>query len=667
MKRKAIYCMGVYICMIRLFFGAVIPCHAAEIGTGAFPVSEERPTVTSVSISPGTVVVSKNATCAFTASVSGENNYSKEVAWSVSGQTSGNTFIDGNGVLNVASDETASSLVVKAVSRQDSNYSATALAYVQASAYHIQLQASPENGGAVYGSGEVKEGGYAVISAVPNDGYTFAGWLLNNNRVSQDARYVVDNIRGDATYVAEFTPVDCRVTVTVNDSNAGTATESRTVKYGESVTLEAFPKEGYQFDSWTENGNTASRSSRMQLDKITGDRSFTAVFKKKEAQNYTITASVTSNNGTITPEGKTTVKEGAALMYTITPKKGYDIRTVYVDGVEIGKTSSFNFSDVGGDHTISADFVEAPAQENTNNRTPDRTNQTVGKDKTDNSDDPQKKPQEEKKPQEDETSNKEDAQKEQSKAEEEKLTGTLAALHISPAEAKRLISEKKDGELLKGALETGDLQVTIRNDLADGGQENFGVSGLEFAAAQLWSEGEKLSMLQGDLPVVIDLHVRDMEGKTSQKIKDAFEEKKPSGMTIGRQFEITMEETKKGEKQKVSALREKIKVVVHVPEPLQMQDRRFCILGLYTDQSGKAEFAQLLDEDENPNTITFSTNRFCSYAIAYMDPEKEEEGRTEEETAQNSRVRNAAAAVIVVMALIVTITGIWYIVGRKKR
>lgn len=635
MRRRGLYRIGVYICMIGMLFLTAFPCHAAEIGTGAFPAAEERPAVTSVSISPGTVVVSKNTTCAFTASVTGENNYSKEVAWSVSGQTSGNTFIDGNGVLNVASDEAASSLVIKAVSKQDSNYSATALAYVQASTYHIQLQASPENGGTVYGSGEVKEGGYVVISATPNDGFTFEGWLLNNNRVSQDSRYIADNIRGDATYVAEFKPIDCRITVNVNDSNAGTATESRTVKYGEGVTLEAFPKDGYQFDSWTENGNTASKNSRMQIDKITGDRTFTAVFKKKEAQNYTITASVSSGGGTVTPEGKTTVKEGTAVMYTITPNKGYAIRTVYVDGVEVGNTASFNFSNVRGDHTISADFVEAPVQENTNTKAPEQADRTGVQEKTDNDDDPQKKPQGE------EALKKEETERED-KPEPEK--------------------EKRTG--------TGDLQINIYNDFADGRQENFGVSGLESAAGQLLSEEEKRLMSQGDLPVAIDFAIRDREGKVSQETKDIFEERKPSGMTIGRYFEITLEKRKKGEeKESVSELAEKIKVVLHVPQPLQAQDREFYILGLHTQKDSGPEFVQLSDEDENPDTITFSTDRFSSYAIAYIDREKEEEeeGKTEREAVQNSRAKNAAGAVIVVMAVIVTATGIWYIAGKRRK
>lgn len=662
MKRKVIYSISVYLCIMQMFLSMAFPCHAAETG-----ISEEegRPAVTSVSISPGTVVVSRNATCTFTASVTGMNQYSREVAWSVSGQTSGNTFIDGNGVLNVAPDEAASSLVVKAVSKQDSNYSATALVSIQVSNYYIQLQASPDNGGAVYGSGSVREGGYAVITAVPKDGFTFEGWLFNNERVSRDARYVVDNIRGDVSYVAEFQPIDCRVTVNVNDGNAGTATESRTVKYGESITLEAVPKEGYQFDGWTENGNTVSRDSRMQIDPVTGDRTFTAVFQKKEVKTYTITASVSSANGTVTPEGKTTVTEGTGILYTITPKSGYAIRTVYVDGAEIGKTTSFNFSNVRGDHTISADFVELPGQAEHNAGTTDRTGQADRQDKNtvEDSDDPQKKPKDD---EAEEREEEETDQKENGEAKEDEATGTLAALRISAAEAERLIAEKKDGELLAGALETGDLQMAVHNDFADGRQENFGVSNFTAVAGQLLSAEEKLLMLQGELPVEIELSVRDMEGKVAQEIKDTFEEKKLPGMMIGRYFEVALEETKNGEKENVSELAEKLKVVIHVPKPLQAEDRKFYILRLHTGKDGSQEFAQLLDEDGNADTITFSTDRFSPYAIAYIDWEKEDSVETDDEAAVDNRMKNAAGVVIVVMAVIVTATGIWYIVGKRK-
>lgn len=52
MKRRVIYGVGIYICIMLMFFMTGFPSHA----------SEERPIVTSVSISPGTVVVTKDAT-----------------------------------------------------------------------------------------------------------------------------------------------------------------------------------------------------------------------------------------------------------------------------------------------------------------------------------------------------------------------------------------------------------------------------------------------------------------------------------------------------------------------------------------------------------------------------------------------------------------------------
>ncbi len=582
MKRKALYRVGAYILIMLMLFCGSLPCRAAENEVSTPSVEEGRPAVTSVSISPGTTVVSKNASCVFTASVAGENNYSREVAWSVSGQTSQNTFIDGNGVLNVASDETASSLIVKAVSRQDSRYSASALVTVQPSTYNIQLQASPDNGGAVYGSGVVKEGGYAVISAVPNEGFTFEGWLQNNNRVSQDARYVVDNIHSDATYVAEFKPMDVQI--------------------------------------------------------------------KTEPKTYTITASVSSAGGTVTPEGKTTVTEGSTVLYTITPKSGYAIRTIYVDGKEIGKTSSFNFTDVKGDHTISADFVEAPGQSDSG--------------KTDVKDDPERKPEAG-----DRQENKDDDQKKpEDDLKEEEATGTLAELKISVDEAKQLIKENKDDELLAAARNTGDLQLIVRNDFMDREQDNFGVPDIEKVPELLLSGEEKLEMLQGNMPVTIELAIKDTEGKESQQIKEAFEENKLPGIMIGRYFEVSLRETKKKDTQTISELPEKLKMTVCIPEHLKAENRKFYILRLHTEQDGSQDFAQLSDEDDNPDTITFSTDKFSSYAIAYIDRETgtEEALENTDSVTGNNNAINAVMAVVIAVAIGITSLLIWYIMVRKR-
>lgn len=700
------------------------------------PVPSE-PVITSISISPGTVVASKGGNCTFTASVSGENDYIKEVAWSVSGQTSRNTFIDSNGVLNVGTDETASSLVVKAVSRQDSRYSASALVSLQASSYFIQLKAIPENGGAVYGSGAVKEGGYAVISAAPNNGYIFDGWYLGNDRVSGNSQYVVDNIRGDAAYEARFKPVNCRISVSVNNSNGGTATESKTIGYGESITLEASARDGYQFDGWAENDIVVSKDNKMQLNHVTDSRSFTAMFsqnkfslslscspantgvisgqgtyqkgsdvkikadpargyrfvgwmengktistereysvkniskdmclvagfEREQAKTYTITAAA-SANGLITPEGKTTVTEGAWILYAITPKSGYLIKNVYVDGKPIGATASYNFAQVGENHTISADFAPIPEKDKNDGGTAAGTSKPEdAKTAPEGLDAPDR--------------DGEGLDEQMQAVEMNRLTGTLQYMNISVQEAEKLIAERNEAELMKGALETGDLQVTIQNDFADTAQEtsynsfyeNSSVPNFEIVLDYVLSAEEKMEMLRGDVPVSINLHIEDANGEETPQVQKAFAENKLPGMNIGQYFEVFLMASKSNETQMVSELPETLKVVINVPQHLKVENRKFYILRLHTKEDGNQEFAQLADEDNNPDTITFSTDRFSPYAIAYIDwqPKKGEIPEVLEKDSDDRNLRNAAGIVIVFLALAVTVTGILYIAGKRRR
>ncbi len=676
MKRKTIRRIGAYILLAHMLFSTVIPCRAAQVVSDeAADDSVERPFITSVSISPGTTVVFRDAKCSFTAYVAGVNDYSKEVVWSVSGHTSQSTFIDVNGVLNVASDENAPSIVVKAVSRQDSNYSATALVFVQADTYNLRVKASVENGGTVNGGGTVKEGDNAVISASPNEGFNFEGWTLNGNRVSQDSQYTVNNVRGDATYVAEFQPVKCRITVNVNDTNAGTATESRDVTYGEGLALEAWAKAGYQFDGWTENGNTVSKDSRMQLDRITGSRTFTAVFSRKneQPQTYTITASASSENGTIMPAGKSTVKEGESLFYTITPKSGYAVKTVYVDGKAVGWMDSFHFTDVRDNHTISVDFAESAAKDKNSAQTTEKPAQTdkkpdqkteaagqhpeTGQDKKEEKDEPEQEKDTEKN---DDEGAREDFD---GHTQESGLTGTLKHLDVSVEEAERLVKGNNDAELMSGALETGDLQVTIHNDFSEAEQE---VSYYNFEAVvdYFLSGEEKMELLRGNAPAAIHLYIEDANGKEPAQVQKDFAENKLPGMSIGQYFEVSLTARKQGETQTISELPTALQVVIDVPEHLKVEKRQFYVLRLHTKEDGSREFAQLADEDDNPDTITFSTDKFSPYAIAYIDWNVKDR---ETGADKNRGMRNAAGIVIVLLAMAVTVTGILYIAGKKRR
>lgn len=88
------------------------------------------PTVTSVSVNPVQVSVEQGKEQSFTAEVTGENNPSTEVIWSVSGGVSSATVITTEGKLTVGSDETAKMLTVTAVSKADQEKSGTAIVTV---------------------------------------------------------------------------------------------------------------------------------------------------------------------------------------------------------------------------------------------------------------------------------------------------------------------------------------------------------------------------------------------------------------------------------------------------------------------------------------------------------------------------------------------------------
>ncbi len=73
-------------------------------------------------------------------------------------------------------------------------------------------------------------------------------------------------------------------------------------------------------------------------------------------QGYFVDASG-NNGGTISPVGKTIVPDGDNLTYAIAPDSGYYISDVLVDDVSIGQVSSYTFSNITADHTITARFL----------------------------------------------------------------------------------------------------------------------------------------------------------------------------------------------------------------------------------------------------------------------------------------------------------------------
>ena len=102
-----------------------------------------------------------------------------------------------------------------------------------------------------------------------------------------------------------------------------------------------------------EDGYTFEPSSR-KVKENANDVDFTGTLVTTET--YTITASA-GPNGSMSPSGDVTVNEGTDQSFTITPDTGYQINDVLVDGNSIGAESTYTFTNITQNHTISATFT----------------------------------------------------------------------------------------------------------------------------------------------------------------------------------------------------------------------------------------------------------------------------------------------------------------------
>lgn len=95
--------------------------------------TDETPAVSAVAVTPSALTMGKGTSTQFAATVTNAGFASTGVTWSISGQQSANTRIDGQGRLYIAQDESAKTITVKATSVFDASKSNTATVTVSAS------------------------------------------------------------------------------------------------------------------------------------------------------------------------------------------------------------------------------------------------------------------------------------------------------------------------------------------------------------------------------------------------------------------------------------------------------------------------------------------------------------------------------------------------------
>jgi hypothetical protein len=239
----------------------------------------------------------------------------------------------------------------------------------------VKFRADPSEGGRLAGQsfGErscalpatsscmVMPAGGLVMTATPNQGFTFSHWDGCGSS-STNAQFSLTNVLANAECVAHFNRVVPPVNVTFGvASGSGSITTrdapsgscgatSCTLPVGGSVTLIAVPQAGFDFSGWS--GCSTQSAGVLTLSSISSNQDCRASFTPIPTFTLTVNANP-SNGGTVNPQTATVTRSGR-VNPRATPNAGF--RFDHWSGACSG-TSSSVWITVSSNVTCTANFV----------------------------------------------------------------------------------------------------------------------------------------------------------------------------------------------------------------------------------------------------------------------------------------------------------------------
>ena len=221
-------------------------------------------------------------------------------------------------------------------------------------------------------------GDQVEVTATANKHYAFKGWSGSCGELNDDSSSLTITVLENCSIGAVFEKE--RYIIKPSFSGGGSVhrggqpvDEELTIVYGETAVLTAIPEEGYEFDSWTTEGET-STSSCPTLDPkndqaefvVEGNCSLEAVFERKE---YGISVRP-SEGGEVSRDGKPfddqhqLIEHGKSVTLKATSSDGYEFDQWKLEGDGCPSLSDDGASNFELDFTamgvcqLEADFIK---------------------------------------------------------------------------------------------------------------------------------------------------------------------------------------------------------------------------------------------------------------------------------------------------------------------
>ena len=221
------------------------------------------------------------------------------------------------------------------------------------------------NGTATATPAAAEEGMEVTLSAEPKTGYHFKEWQVVSGSVTiVNNKFIMPsgNVEIKAIFEEDAASTPGEFTISF-DGNGGTpSVGSMTTTDQKLASLPDASRSGsYTFDGWytEKNGGTEITTATVFVADTTVYAHWTYIGGGGSYYSYYTIRATAGLNGSITPSGWSSVREGLDQTFTITPDKGYVVAKVLVDGRNVGAVKSYTFKNVTKEHTIEVTFRKA--------------------------------------------------------------------------------------------------------------------------------------------------------------------------------------------------------------------------------------------------------------------------------------------------------------------
>ncbi|MCP4712296.1 MAG: hypothetical protein GY869_27050, partial [Planctomycetes bacterium] len=205
----------------------------------------------------------------------------------------------------------------------------------------------------------VAEGANQTFTMTADAGYEVEEVLVDEVPYGPLGSYTFNNVTAHHSIHVTFTPTGSPTThsITATAGANGDITPSGvvTINQGSNQNFTFTADPGYEIENVRVDNISLGSISSYTFTAVSSDHTIAVSFARIA---YTITAAA-AEGGVITPSGPVPVWHGAEQQFMISADAmaGYHIADVLVDGVSQGTISTYNFTDVTNDHTISAEFA----------------------------------------------------------------------------------------------------------------------------------------------------------------------------------------------------------------------------------------------------------------------------------------------------------------------